>query len=70
MSLFAPLQTGCLIAFALLLALAAWQDLRTMRIANAVSLAIVGTFAVWALSGLARGTISFTTIGLALACAP
>ena len=40
-----------------------------MRIADAVSLAIVGTFAVWALSGLARGTISFTTIGLALACA-
>ena len=69
MSLFAPLQTGCLIAFALLLVLAAWQDLRTMHIADAVSLAIVGTFAVWALSGLARGTMSFTAIGLALACA-
>ena len=69
MSLFAPLQTGCLIAFALLLLLAAWQDLRTMRIADAVSLAIVGAFAVWALSGLALGSMSFTAIGLALACA-
>ena len=40
-----------------------------MHIADAVSLAIVGTFAVWALGGLARGTMSFTAIGLALACA-
>jgi prepilin peptidase CpaA len=69
MSLFGPLQTGCLVAFALLLLLAAWQDLRTMHIADAVSLAIVVAFAVWALSGLARGTLSFTAIGLALACA-
>ena len=69
MSLFAPLQTGCLIGFVILLVLAAWQDLRTMRIADAVSLAIVAAFAVWALSGVARGTESFTMIGLALACA-
>ena len=69
MSLLAPLQTGCLVGFALLLVLAAWQDLRTMRIADAVSLAIVPVFAVWALSGLALGTLSFSVIGLALACA-
>jgi prepilin peptidase CpaA len=69
MSLFGPLQTGCLVAFALLLLLAAWQDLRTMHIADAISLAIVVAFAVWALSGLVRGTQSFTAIGLALACA-
>ena len=69
MSLFGPLQTGCLVAFALLLLLAAWQDLRTMHIADAVSLAIVVAFAVWALSGLVRGTLSFTAVGLALACA-
>jgi prepilin peptidase CpaA len=69
MSLFAPLQTGCLIAFAMLLLLAAWQDLRTMHIADAVSVAIVAAFAVWASSGLIRGTLSFTTIGLALVCA-
>jgi prepilin peptidase CpaA len=69
MSLFAPLQTGCLVAFALLLLLAAWQDLRTMHIADAVSLAIVMVFAVWALSGLVRGTLSFAAVGFALACA-
>jgi prepilin peptidase CpaA len=69
MSLFGPLQTGCLVAFALLLLLAAWQDLRTMHIADAISLAIVVAFAVWALSGLVRGTRFFTAIGLALACA-
>ena len=69
MSLFAPLQTGCLIALAMLLLLAAWQDLRTMHMADAVSLAIVAAFALWASSGLARGTLSLTTVGLALACA-
>ena len=55
MSLFVPLQTGCLIALAMLLLLAAWQDLRTMHIADTVSVAIVAAFALWALSGLARG---------------
>lgn len=53
----------------MLLLLAAWQDLRTMRIANAVALAIVACFGVWALGGLALGTASFSAIGLALACA-
>ena len=46
MSLFGPLQTGCLVAFALLLLLAAWQDLRTMHIADAISLAIVVALAI------------------------
>lgn len=68
MSLFALLQTGCLITFALLLLLAAWQDLRTMQIADTVSLGIVGAFAVWALGGWGLGTLSFATVGLALAC--
>jgi prepilin peptidase CpaA len=69
MSLFALLQTGCLIAFALLLLLGAWQDLRTLQIADAVSLGIVGAFAAWALGGWVLGTLSFATVGLALACA-
>jgi prepilin peptidase CpaA len=69
MSLFALLQTGCLIAFALLLLRAAWQDLRTLQIADAVSLGIVGAFAVWAFGGWVLGTLSFTTVGLALATA-
>ena len=68
MSLFALLQTGCLVAFALLLLLAAWQDVRTMEIADAVSLGIVGLFAIWALAGWALGTLSFMAVGLALAC--
>ena len=68
MSLFAPLQTGCLITFALLLLVAAWQDLRTMDIADAVPLAVAAAFAVWTLCGLALGTMSFATVGLALAC--
>jgi prepilin peptidase CpaA len=69
MSLFALLQTGCLIAFALLLLLAAWQDLRTLQIADAVSLGIVGVFVVWALGGWVLGMLSLATVGLALACA-
>jgi len=69
MSLVAPLQTGCLIAFAVLLVVAAWQDLRTMRIADALSLAIIGLFVVWSAAGLAAGTTSLSRTGIAVACA-
>ena len=69
LSLLALAQTGCLIAFALLLMMAAWQDLRTMVIANGLSLGIVGAFAAWALAGLAGGTLSLWSVALALACA-
>lgn len=69
MSLLVPLQFTCLIAFVLLLVAAAWQDLRTMRIADALSLGIVAAFAVWALSGLAAGSTSFSKVGLAVGCA-
>ncbi len=69
MSLFAPLQLGCLIMLAVLLLVAAWQDMRTMRIANTLSLAIVAAFAVWAASGLALDTLSLATIGLSVVCA-
>jgi prepilin peptidase CpaA len=68
MSLLALLQTGCLAAFAILLVVAGWQDLRTLRIANRLSLATVVTFAVWAAAGLALGRMSFTTLALAIAC--
>ncbi len=69
MSLFAPLQAGCLLAFVLLLIAAGWQDLRTMRIANGLSLAIAACFAVWALAGLGVGTMSITSVALSAACA-
>jgi prepilin peptidase CpaA len=69
MSLFASVQTGCLIAFALLLLLAAWQDWRTMQIADGISLGIIAAFALWALTGLAAGTLSLPDPAFALACA-
>jgi prepilin peptidase CpaA len=69
MSLLASVQIGCLIAFAMLLLRAAWQDWRTMHIADGVSLGIVAIFAVWAVTGIAAGTFSMTGLGLALICA-
>jgi prepilin peptidase CpaA len=69
MSLFATVQTGCLIAFATLLLLAAWQDWRTMQIADGISLGIAALFIPWALSGVAAGTFSLLDLALALACA-
>src|SRR5471030_2533629 len=68
MPLFALLQAGCLMAFALLLLAAGWQDLRTMRIANHLSVAIVGAFLVWALAGLASGTLVVGDLALAVTC--
>ena len=69
MSLLALLQVCCLAAFAILLIAAGWQDLRTMRIANGFSLAIVGLFVVWAGIELASGRSSPLTIGLSIASA-
>lgn len=69
MSLFAFVQTGCLIAVALLLLLAAWQDWRTMEIADGISLGIIAVFVVWATTGFVSGTFSLLDLGLALACA-
>jgi prepilin peptidase CpaA len=69
MSLFATVQTSCLIAFAVLLLLAAWQDWRTMQIADGISLGIAALFVPWALTGIAAGTFSLLDLALALACA-
>ncbi len=69
MSLFALLQTGCLVAFALLLVLAGWQDLRSMRIANRLSLAVIGTFVIWALAGIGTGRTSLEGLAGTLLCA-
>lgn len=69
MSLYASVQTGCVIAFAMLLLLAAWQDWRTMHIADGISLGIVAIFAVWAMAGVAAGTFSIIDLALALVCA-
>jgi prepilin peptidase CpaA len=69
MSLFATVQISCLIAFAVLLLLAAWQDWRTMQIADGISLGIAALFVPWALTGIAAGTFSLLDLALALACA-
>jgi prepilin peptidase CpaA len=69
MSLFATVQTSCLIAFAVLLLLAAWQDWRTMQIADGISLGIAALFVPWSLTGIAAGTFSLLDLALALACA-
>ena len=69
MSLFATVQTSCLIAFAVLLLLAAWQDWRTMQIADGISFGIAALFVPWALTGIAAGTFSLLDLALALACA-
>lgn len=69
MSLLAILQVCCVAAFALLLIVAAWQDLRTMRIDNGLSLAIVASFLLWAGAGLALGSATMTQIGWSAGCA-
>lgn len=69
MSLLVAVQIGCLIAFALLLLAAAWEDWRTMRIADATSLMVVVSFLLWALAGVGDGTFSLLDLSLAVLCA-
>jgi prepilin peptidase CpaA len=68
MSLLALLQIGCLGAFAILLIAAGWQDLRTLKIANSLSLATVASFAVWATAGFALGRLSAVMLGMTIIC--
>jgi prepilin peptidase CpaA len=68
MSVLALVQTSCLAIFALLLIGAGWQDLRTLRIANRVSLATVAAFSLWAAAGVALGRMSSATVALSITC--
>lgn len=68
MSSFVLLQWGCLAAFAVLLIVAGWQDLQTLRISNGLPLALTAVFAIWALAGWALGNTSIADIGLAAIC--
>ena len=67
--MLAAVQIACLIACALLLLAAAWQDLRTLRIADGLSIGIAASFAVWAVAGFAAGTYTLVSLGLAVTCA-
>ena len=69
MSLLALLQICCVAAFALLLIAAGWQDLRTMRIANGLSIAVVASFIPWAAAGLGLGRVTVAEIGWSVGCA-
>lgn len=69
MSLLALLQAGCLVVFGLLLVAAGWQDVRTMRIANWLSVATAVVFFAWALSGIGTGALVPGDLALAVTCA-
>lgn len=69
MSLLALLQTGCLILLAVLLLVAAWRDLHTLRIANGLPLAAAALYVLWASLGLLAGTIPLEGLAAAIGCA-
>lgn len=62
-------QTGCLVLLAGLLLVAAWRDLRTLRIGNELSLGISALFGVWAVAGWLAGELSPLFLGASVACA-
>jgi len=68
MAMIGYLQTACLVAFAVLVIGAGWQDLRTTRIPNGISLATVATFTVWAAAGIAVGRMASLTVAISMAC--
>lgn len=69
MPFLALLQTGCLIVLAGLLIAAAWQDLRTLHIANSLPSAIAVLFVIWSILGLVAGTSTAEGIALSAGCA-
>ena len=69
MSALAQLQVGCLLALAMLLIAAGWQDLQTMRIPNRLPAAIMAAFAVWAVAGWTLGSVSVADLGATSVCA-
>jgi len=68
MSLLALLHLTCLGLVAILLVAAGAQDLRTMHIANGLSVAIAGLFVVWAAIGLVSGQMAMSDLAWAIAC--
>jgi len=62
-------QSGCLVLLAGLLLVAAWRDLRTLRIGNELSIGIAALFGVWAVAGWLAGELSPLFLGTSVACA-
>ena len=62
-------QTGCLVFLVGLLLVAAWRDLRTLRIGNELSVGIAALFGVWAVAGWLAGELSPLFLGTSVACA-
>lgn len=69
MSCLVIVQIACLIAFALLLLAAGWQDLKTEHIADGIPLGIAIAFVVWAATGWIAGSVTMVEIGLAAVAA-
>ena len=63
------LQVPCLVAYAVVLLLAAWRDWQTLKIADVFPLMIIAAFAVWAAGGYVGGRTSVAEIALAAAAA-
>lgn len=63
------LQMVCLVAYAIVLVIAAWRDWQTLQIADVFPLMIIGAFAVWAAGGYVGGRVSAAEIGFAAAVA-
>lgn len=51
-----------------LLFAAAWQDIRTLHIANGLSIAVAALFVGWAVIGLIAGSYTLQALGLSIAC--
>ncbi|WP_051150101.1 prepilin peptidase [Reyranella massiliensis] len=66
MPFLALFQTGCLIVLAVLLVVAAWQDLRTLHISNSLPLSVVGAFVAWSILGMVAGTLTVEGIALSI----
>lgn len=63
------LQLACLVAYAVVLIVAAWRDWQTLQIADGFPLAIIGVYGIWATSGLVSNRTSLGEIGFAAAVA-
>lgn len=65
MPIAGTLQALCLVIYAAVLLVAAWQDWRTLRIADFLPFLIIGAFVVWSVSGYLSGRTPIAEIAFA-----